>query len=115
MNCNILLYPGFSVPDLLFRYYISIVDKFLSDITYNAIRPLRTHRLIQYLHFISKEELRILLAIEIGMKNHEYVPLELITTIGNLRGGETFKTVKKLLKAKLVVHVGCKCKTLRIM
>lgn len=50
-----------------------------------------------------------MVAIEIGMKNHEYVPLELISSIGNLRSGETFKTVKKLLKVKLIVHVGKKC------
>lgn len=42
------------------------------------------------------------------MKNHEYVPLELISAIGNLRSGETFKTLKKLLKVKLIVHVGKK-------
>lgn len=45
------------------------------------------------------------------MKNHEYVPLELISAIGNLRSGETFKTLKKLLKVKLIVHVGKKCIT----
>ncbi len=42
------------------------------------------------------------------MKNHEYVPIELISSIGNLRGGETFKTIRKLLKVKLIVHVGKK-------
>lgn len=42
------------------------------------------------------------------MKNHEYVPLELISSIGNLRSGESYKTLRKLLKVKLVVHVGKK-------
>lgn len=44
-----------------------------------------------------------------GMRNHEYVPVDLITRIGNLRGGETFKTVQKLLKHKFIVHIGNKC------
>jgi RIO kinase 2 len=43
------------------------------------------------------------------MKNHEYVPIELINSIGNLRNGETYKVVRKLLKIKLIVHVGKKC------
>lgn len=64
---------------------------------------------IQYMHFISREELRILSAIEIGMRNHEYVAAELIARIGNLKGGETFKTIQKLLKNKLIVHIGNKC------
>lgn len=61
------------------------------------------------MHFISREELRILSAIEIGMRNHEYVAAELIARIGNLKGGETFKTIQKLLKNKLIVHIGNKC------
>jgi|JI6StandDraft_1071083.scaffolds.fasta_scaffold511101_1 RIO kinase 2 len=62
------------------------------------------------MHFISREELRILSAIEMGMRNHEYVTAELITRIGNLKGGETFKTIQKLLKNKLIVHIGNKCR-----
>lgn len=46
-----------------------------------------------------------------GMRNHEYVPAELITRIGNLRGGQTFKTIQKLLKHKFIVHIGNKCTT----
>lgn len=44
-----------------------------------------------------------------GMRNHEYVSAELITRIGNLRGGETFKTIQKLLKNKFITHIGNKC------
>lgn len=46
------------------------------------------------------------------MRNHQYVPLPLIGSIGNLRSGETYKVLRKLLKNKLVVHVGKKCKYL---
>jgi RIO-like serine/threonine protein kinase len=31
--------------------------------------------------------MRILAAIEMGMRNHEYVSAELIAKIGNLKGG----------------------------
>lgn len=44
------------------------------------------------------------------MRNHEYVPYEVILKIGNLRSGETYKIVRKLLKNKLVVHIGGKSK-----
>lgn len=55
--------------------------------------------------------MRILAAIEMGMRNHEYVPAELIAKIGNLKGGETYKTIQKLLKNKFITHIGNKCKT----
>jgi RIO-like serine/threonine protein kinase len=45
-----------------------------------------------------------------GMRNHEYVPAELISKIGNLKNGETFKTIRKLLKNKFITHIGNKCK-----
>ena len=48
------------------------------------------------------------------MRNHEYVPYEVILKIGNLRSGETYKIVRKLLKNKLVVHIGGKSKLFNI-
>lgn len=44
------------------------------------------------------------------MRNHEYVPAELIARLGNLRNGETFKTIRRLLKNKFIVHTGGKGK-----
>jgi RIO kinase 2 len=44
------------------------------------------------------------------MRNHEYVPAELIARIGKLRGGETFKIISKLLKNKFITHINKKCK-----
>mgnify|MGYP002348972432 FL=1 len=51
-------------------------------------------------------------AIELGMRNHEWVPGEVIGRISRLRGGETFKVLRKLLKNKFVVHTGKNCKFL---
>lgn len=38
-----------------------------------------------YLEYISKDEMRVLLAVEMGMKNHEYVPSHLIERISHLK------------------------------
>jgi len=40
------------------------------------------------------------------MRNHEWVPAEVISRISRLRGGETYKVLVKLLKNKFVVHTG---------
>lgn len=43
------------------------------------------------------------------MRNHEWVPVEVISRIAKLRGGETYKVIRKLLKNKFVVHTGKRC------
>lgn len=48
-------------------------------------------------------------SIELGMRNHEWVPAEVISRISRLRGGETYKVLVKLLKNKFVVHTGKNC------
>lgn len=39
------------------------------------------------LRYLSKDDLRVLTAVEMGMRNHEMVPLTLITSISGLRFG----------------------------
>ena len=48
-------------------------------------------------------------SIELGMRNHEWVPAEVIAKIARLRGGEAYKVLVKLLKNKFVVHTGKRC------
>jgi len=60
---------------------------------------------VNYLAYISREELRVLVAVEMGMRNHEYVPLHLIERISHLKRANAFKVVKLLLKNKLVTKV----------
>jgi hypothetical protein len=43
------------------------------------------------------------------MRNHEWVPAEVIGRISKLRGGETYKVLIKLLKNKFIVHTGKRC------
>ncbi|KJP85883.1 Atypical/RIO/RIO2 protein kinase [Plasmodium fragile] len=54
--------------------------------------------------FLSKNEYRVLTAIEMGMRNHEYLPVSLIASIANLRKEGITSVLKKLLKNKLISH-----------
>ncbi|GBE58584.1 RIO1 family domain-containing protein [Babesia ovata] len=57
-------------------------------------------------HFshLSNTEFRVLTAIELGMRNHEYIPLKLITATANLRSCGMSNVLATLAKAKLIVH-----------
>ncbi|CAM9385863.1 unnamed protein product [Hapterophycus canaliculatus] len=53
---------------------------------------------------LSKHDIRVLTAVEMGMKNHDLVPVELITSIAKLRHGGTHKILSTLLTFKLIAH-----------
>lgn len=53
---------------------------------------------------MSKEDYRVLEAVELGMKDHEIVPIPLITSIANLRYGGVTKRMQSLLRDKLLSH-----------
>lgn len=57
---------------------------------------------VKVLRYLSAEEFRVLTAIEMGMKNHEVVPLQLIASIASLRNGGCNKILKDLVRHKLV-------------
>lgn len=50
----------------------------------------------------------MLVAIEMGMKNHEFVPARLIHGIANLKTGDAYKILRQLLKLKFICHVSKK-------
>ena len=56
------------------------------------------------LRYMTTEEFRVLTAVEVGSKNHDIVPLELISSIAGLRHGGVHKFVANLLRNKLVAH-----------
>ncbi|DBA00759.1 TPA: hypothetical protein N0F65_001230 [Lagenidium giganteum] len=58
------------------------------------------------MRYLTKEHFRVLTAIEMGMKNHEVVPVELITAIAKLRHGGVNKILSHLLRNKLIAHDG---------
>ena len=59
---------------------------------------------VNILRYLDKDTWRVLVATEMGMKNHEIVPVELINAIAGLKRGGGFKHIKELLKHKLVHH-----------
>ncbi|KAI7845570.1 hypothetical protein COHA_000859 [Chlorella ohadii] len=59
---------------------------------------------VNVLRYLSREDFRVLTAVEMGQKNHEIVPSSLIDTIAGLKHGGTFKCLKHLLRHKLVHH-----------
>jgi len=59
---------------------------------------------VQIMRYMSKDEFRVLTAVEMGMKNHELVPTTLICRIAGLKGGGAFKIIAQLHKNKLIFH-----------
>jgi RIO kinase 2 len=55
---------------------------------------------------MTRDEFRVLTAVEMGMKNHELVPLPLVVRIAGLRHGGVNKLINNVLRNKLVVHEG---------
>lgn len=56
------------------------------------------------LRYMSRDEFRVLTAIEMGMRNHELVPTTLIPRIAALKGANAKKIVRVLHRNKLVRH-----------
>jgi len=59
---------------------------------------------VTMLKYLTREDFRVLVAVEMGQKNHELVPLELVASIASLRAGGCHKVLKELLKHKLVSY-----------
>ena len=59
---------------------------------------------VSMLRYLTKEDYRVLTAVEMGMKNHELVPGSLIASIASLRGGGVHKILKELSKHRLVSY-----------
>ncbi|KAJ4958938.1 hypothetical protein NE237_026049 [Protea cynaroides] len=59
---------------------------------------------VEVLRYLSKDDFRVLTAVEMGMRNHEIVPAELVDRIARLKHGGTYKVMKNLLKHKLLHH-----------
>ncbi|WVZ21430.1 hypothetical protein V8G54_008752 [Vigna mungo] len=64
---------------------------------------------VDVLRYLSKDDFRVLTSVELGMRNHEIVPTELIDRIARLKHGGTYKVLKNLLKHKLLHHDSSKC------
>ncbi len=58
--------------------------------------------------YLSVEDFRVLTAIEMGMRNHEIVPVELIDSIAKLKRTSVSRVIANLLKHKLIEHSNIK-------
>ncbi|XP_053336497.1 serine/threonine-protein kinase RIO2 [Clarias gariepinus] len=56
------------------------------------------------LRYLSRDDFRVLTAVEMGMKNHEIVPVSLIASIASLRHGGCNKVLRELVKHKLLAY-----------
>ena len=55
---------------------------------------------------MTKDHFRVLTAVEMGMKNHEFVPNQLIESLSGLKRSNAYKILQFLLKHKMVFHTG---------
>ncbi|XP_008590591.1 PREDICTED: serine/threonine-protein kinase RIO2 [Galeopterus variegatus] len=54
------------------------------------------------LRYLTRDDFRVLTAVEMGMKNHEIVPCSLIASIASLKHGGCNKVLRELVKHKLI-------------
>ncbi|XP_047004277.1 serine/threonine-protein kinase RIO2 [Schistocerca americana] len=59
---------------------------------------------VSILRYLTKEDFRVLTAIEMGMKNHELVPAPLAASIANLQHGGVHKVLEDLCKHRLLSY-----------
>uniref|UniRef100_A0A8C1YPC9 Serine/threonine-protein kinase RIO2 n=1 Tax=Cyprinus carpio TaxID=7962 RepID=A0A8C1YPC9_CYPCA len=59
------------------------------------------------LRYLSRDDFRVLTAVEMGMKNHEIVPVSLIASIASLKHGGCNKVLRELVKHKLLAYEHC--------
>ncbi|XP_059155423.1 serine/threonine-protein kinase RIO2-like [Physella acuta] len=59
---------------------------------------------VKALRYMSREDFRVLIAVEMGMKNHELVPAALVAAIAHLPAGGSHKKLRELHKHGLVAY-----------
>ncbi|KAK6026718.1 BTB/POZ domain protein, partial [Ostertagia ostertagi] len=57
---------------------------------------------VEKLRYLEREDFRVLIAVEMGMKNHEVVPLPLISAIAGIHRGAVARILSTLCKHSLV-------------
>lgn len=59
---------------------------------------------VTLIRYLTSEDYRVLTAIEMGMRNHELVPLQLLAVIASLKHGGCHKILRELVRHKLVAY-----------
>lgn len=56
------------------------------------------------IRYLSSDEFRVLTAVEMGSKNHEIVPSNLVSSIAGLRHSGAYRIMEELCRRKLIVR-----------
>jgi len=59
----------------------------------------------RHLRYMSRDDFRVLVSVEMGMRNHEYVPVPLVEHVAALKRGGAYRVLRTLLQSKLVAHM----------
>lgn len=59
---------------------------------------------VSLIRYLTPEDYRVLTSIEMGMRNHELVPLQLLSVIASLKHGGCHKILRELVRYKLVAY-----------
>ena len=59
---------------------------------------------VSQLRYLTQEDFRALTAVEMCMKNHETVPVDLLASVANFKYGGTYKVVKDLSRHRLLAY-----------
>lgn len=101
-----------------YNYIVTVSWIIQNTLKYNNYGPAtHTHQMSMVLFFFLS---LFSLQIEMGMKNHELVPITLVTQIANLRGGGVHRMLRELCKHRLCayergkhckweIYTGCSC------
>jgi RIO kinase 2 len=66
---------------------------------------------VENMRYMEPDHFRVLIAVEMGMKNHDIIPLQLISKISGIYRGGAFHVLREIAKMNLVVYVkDKKCK-----
>lgn len=60
---------------------------------------------VEKLRYLTKDDFRILVAIELGSRNHEIVPLSIISSVSKIHTGQVVKICKELCHLKLISRI----------
>jgi RIO kinase 2 len=59
---------------------------------------------VSNLRYLTRDDFKVLAAVEIGMRNHALVPTALVCSIAAVKGGGAHKNLQTLLRCRLVHH-----------
>lgn len=63
---------------------------------------------VKIMRYLSRDDFRVLTAVEMGMKNHDWVPAALIAQIAHLHHGGLITILKELCKRRLISYENTK-------